>query len=89
MSRTTQPAKSRLPVQIASAWSLGSRRQRTGILVSGALAALLVGAFLFGAWHILFGGIVQGNPRAGAFGLALAGASGILLAIEAAVLRRR
>jgi hypothetical protein len=29
---------------------------------------------------------VKGNPRAGAFGLALAAGSGILLVIEAAVL---
>ncbi len=79
----------RLRARIALAWSSGSRRQRAGLLVSGTLAAGLVGAFLFGAWHVLFGGFVKGNWRAGAFGLALAAISGLALGIEAAVLRLR
>jgi Zn-dependent protease with chaperone function len=78
-----------LRARIALAWSSGSRRQRAGLLVSGMLAAGLGGAFLFGAWHVLFGGFVKGNWRAGAFGIALAAVSGIALGIEAAVLRMR
>jgi hypothetical protein len=82
----TRISNARLPARIAVAWSSGNRRQRAGVLVGGAFAAVLVGALLFGAWHVLFGGFVKGNPRAGAFGLALAAVSGILLTIEAAVL---
>ena len=58
-------------------------------ILAGALGAALIGAFLFGAWHVLFGGIVKGNWRAGAFGVALAGISAGLLAVEAALVRRR
>jgi hypothetical protein len=49
---------------------------------------VLAGAFLFGAWHVLFGGFVKGNWRAGAFGVALAAVSAALLAGEAALARR-
>jgi hypothetical protein len=38
--------------------------------------------------HVLFGGFVKGNWRAGAFGIALAGLSAVLLAVEAKLLRR-
>ncbi len=89
MSITAGPAKARLPARIAAGWASGGRRQRAGLLVGGTLAALFVGAFLFGAWHVLFGWFVKGNPRAGAFGIALAAVSGIALGVEAAVLRRR
>jgi hypothetical protein len=57
-------------------------------VIGGAIAAALAGAFLFGAWHVLFGGFVKGNWRAGAFGVALAAISGALLAIAAALARR-
>jgi hypothetical protein len=50
--------------------------------------ALLVAVGAFGLWHLIVGGIVNGNPRAGGFGLGLAAASGALLALVA-VLRRR
>jgi hypothetical protein len=89
MSITTEPAKARLSARIALAWSSGSRRQWAGLLVSGTFAAVLLAAFLFGAWHVIFGGFVKGNWRAGAFGIALAAVSGIALGIEAAVLRMR
>ena len=41
----------------------------------------LVGAGLFGLWHVVVGGLVNGNPRAAAFGVGLAAASGGLLAL--------
>ncbi len=75
--------------QIGAAWTTGSGGRRATILAGGAVTALLAAAFLFGAWHLLFGGFVKGNWRAGAFGLTLAGACGVLLAGEAALLRRR
>lgn len=37
---------------------------------------------------MLFGGFVKGNWRAGGFGVALAAVAGVLLWIEAAVVRR-
>jgi hypothetical protein len=58
------------------------------MVIGGTIAAVLAGAFLFGAWHVLFGGFVKGNWRAGAFGVALAAVSGALLAGEAALARR-
>jgi hypothetical protein len=68
-------------------WSTGSPSRRAAILIGGTLAAALAGAFLFGAWHVLFGGLVKGNWRAGGFGVALAAISAALLAGEAAVAR--
>ena len=32
----------------------------------------LAGAIAFGLWHVVIGGLVQGNPRAGGFGVVLA-----------------
>ncbi|MEO5939278.1 MAG: hypothetical protein ABIZ72_00180 [Candidatus Limnocylindrales bacterium] len=51
------------------------------------LAAIVVlaGATAFGLWHIVVGGLVNGNPRAGAFGAALATvAGGLLIAVRRA-----
>jgi divalent metal cation (Fe/Co/Zn/Cd) transporter len=53
-----------------------------------AVVALLLGAAAFGLWHVVVGGLVNGNPRAGGFGLGLAAGSAVLLAVVA-VLRRR
>lgn len=83
-----RPLAVRLRELLAAAWSGGSRGRRAAILVGGITTAAFAGAFLFGAWHVLFGGFVKGNWRAGAFGIALAGVSGALLAGEAAVARR-
>jgi len=79
----------RLRGRLGASWSGGSRGRRAAILVGGMITAALVGAFLFGAWHVLFGGFAKGNWRAGAFGLALAAVSGALLAGAAAMARRR
>jgi membrane protease YdiL (CAAX protease family) len=78
----------RLRGRLTASWSAGGRGHRAAILLGGTITAALVGAFLFGAWHILFGGFVKGNWRAGGFGLALATVSGAVLGFEAAVARR-
>jgi len=83
-----RPSAVHLRGLLATAWSAGGRDRRAAILVGGITTAALAGAFLFGAWHVLFGGFVKGNWRAGAFGLALAAISAALLAGEAAVARR-
>ena len=70
------------------AWVGGGPRQRALVAVSVVAAAALAGAFLFGAWHVLFGGFVKGNWRAGAFGVVLAAVAGTLLWIEATIGRR-
>ena len=85
---TVRASRSDVRERLASAWASGSRGRRTGIIIGGAIAAALAGAFLFGAWHVLFGGFVKGNWRAGAFGVALAALSGALLAGESALARR-
>ena len=74
--------------RLAADWADGSRARRIAMILAGALGAALIGAFLFGVWHVLFGGFVKGNWRAGAFGIALAGISAGLLAVGAAVARR-
>jgi hypothetical protein len=51
---------------------------RRAVLV--ALTAALVGATAFGLWHLVVGGLVNGNPRAGAFGFLLAAVAGSFLA---------
>jgi len=70
------------------AWMRGGSRQRALVGVGLFAAAALAGAFLFGAWHVLFGGFVKGNWRAGAFGIVLATIAGALLVVEATIGRR-
>jgi len=41
---------------------------------------LLAGATAFGLWHLIVGGLIHGNSRAGDFGVVLAVAAGGLLA---------
>jgi hypothetical protein len=88
LSGTSRTLDGRLRRQLAAAWSTGSPGRRATILLGGAIAAALGGAFLFGAWHVLFGGLVKGNWRAGGFGVALAAISAASLAGEAALARR-
>ena len=78
----------RLRRRLAASWSTGSSSRRATILVGGTIAAALAGAFLFGSWHVLFGGLVKGNWRAGGFGVALAAISAALLAGGVALVRR-
>jgi hypothetical protein len=87
--RGNLPSAVRLRARLGAAWSAGGPVRRAAIFAGGIVTVALAGAFLFGAWHVLFGGFVKGNWRAGAFGLALAAVSGTLLAGEAAVVRRR
>jgi hypothetical protein len=52
-------------------------------------AAVLLGAALFGLWHLVVGGFINGNPRAGTFGLVLALVAGTPLVVGGWLLRRR
>jgi hypothetical protein len=52
------------------------------------VVVILLGAAAFGLWHVVVGGLVNGNPRAAAFGAALATASVVLVAGLVAVDRR-
>jgi hypothetical protein len=51
--------------------------------------AILAGATAFGLWHVVVGGLVNGNPRAAGFGVVLAGVAGGLLVGLVVLLRRR
>ncbi len=76
------------PQRIRAAWGRGRTSERIGLAIASVVALILIGAFLFGFWHVLAGGFYKGNWRAGGFGIALASASGVLLWIDAIVLRR-
>jgi hypothetical protein len=58
--------------------TVAPRLVRAGLLV---LVLALVGAGLFGLWHVVVGGLVNGNARAATFGVELAAGSGALLAL--------
>ena len=64
---------------------IGSRARLLALIVG----AILLGATLFGLWHLVVGGFVNGNPRAGTFGLALALAAGLPLVAGLWIVRRR
>jgi hypothetical protein len=53
------------------------------------LIAVLIGATAFGLWHLVVGGLVNGNPRAAGFGAALALVAGGLLTGSILIARRR
>jgi len=72
----------------AAAWARGGTGARLALALAGVLATALLGAFLFGLWHILVGGFVKGNWRAGGFGIALAAGAGVVLAVEVKVGQR-
>jgi hypothetical protein len=74
--------------RVATAWALGRTPARMVLGVAVLIAAGLLGAFLFGLWHIVAGGLVRGNWNAAGFGFALASVTGVLLWIEASVARR-
>jgi hypothetical protein len=57
------------------------------VIVAG-LVAVLIGATLVGLWHLIVGGLVNGNPRAGTFGFLLAAVAGSFLGGLAVGLRR-
>ena len=53
-----------------------------------AIGLVLVGATAFGLWHLVVGGLLNGNPRAGTFGVLLAAVAGSFLAGLVVGLRR-
>jgi len=57
-------------------------------VVLALVAVALVGALAFGLWHLVVGGFVNGNPRAGEFGAVLAAVAGALLVTVRAISRR-
>ena len=61
----------------------GSRRVAALVLI-----VILGGATAFGLWHLVVGGLVNGNPRAAGFGATLALVAGLLLAGSVLVVRR-
>jgi hypothetical protein len=76
------------PRSVREAWRRAGTPGRVGLALASIAALVLLGAFLFGLWHVLWGGFVRGNWRAGGFGIALASACGVLLWIDAIILRR-
>jgi hypothetical protein len=58
-------------------------------IVPGLVVLLLVGATAFGLWHLVVGGLVNANPRAGAFGRILAAVAGSALIALLSYRRRR
>jgi membrane protease YdiL (CAAX protease family) len=57
-------------------------------VIAAVLVAVLIGATLFGLWHLIVGGLLNGNPRAGTFGFLLAAVAGSFLGGLAVGLRR-
>ena len=60
-----------------------------GRVVVAIVAIAMLGAALFGVWHLVVGGLINGNPRAGTFGFFLALAAGVPLVVGVWVVRRR
>jgi hypothetical protein len=50
---------------------------------------VLAAATAFGVWHVVVGGLINGNPRAATFGVVLATVAGALLISVVARARRR
>jgi hypothetical protein len=74
--------------RVATAWAQGGTPTRIVVGIAIVIAAGLLGAFLFGLWHIVVGGFIKGNWNAAGFGFALSSVTGILLWIEASAARR-
>jgi hypothetical protein len=74
-------------VRLWTTWGRTHGTARIALVVGLVVGAALLGGLLFGAWHVLYGGFVKGNWRAGGFGVALALACVILLVADAAALR--
>jgi hypothetical protein len=58
-------------------------------LLVAVVLVVLVGATAFGLWHLVVGGLINGNPRAATFGVVLATGAGALLVMVVAWTRRR
>jgi len=74
--------------RVATAWAQGRTPTRIVLGIAIVIAAGLLGAFLFGLWHIVVGGFIKGNWNAAGFGFALSSVTGILLWIEASAAKR-
>jgi len=74
--------------RVSTAWGRGGAATRVALAVGIVVGAGLLAAFLFGLWHVVVGGFVNGNWNAAGFGFALAGVTGVLLWIEASAARR-
>jgi hypothetical protein len=68
---------------------LGGFRARPARVLLWVVALALLGATAFGLWHLVVGGVVNGNWRAGTFGVALALAAGVPLLLGTWIVRRR
>jgi hypothetical protein len=66
--------------------ALRARPARTVLLIVG---LALLGATAFGLWHLVVGGLINGNPRAGTFGFFLALGAGVPLLVGTWAVRRR
>jgi hypothetical protein len=55
----------------------------------GLAGLALAGAAAFGLWHLVVGGMISGNPRAGTFGIVLALAAGAPLIVAVLLVRHR
>jgi hypothetical protein len=64
-----------------------ARRDPRGLAIL-VLIVVLAGATAFGLWHVVFGGLVRGNPGAAAFGAVLAVLAGGLLRAAIVIDRR-
>lgn len=74
--------------RVREAWGRGGIVVRVALAIGGVIAGVLIGAFLFGLWHVLVGGLARGNAEAAGFGFALASIAGAMLWIEAAIAQR-
>jgi hypothetical protein len=69
-------------------WSGTFPAGRKAILLA-LVGVVLLGATAFGLWHLVVGGLIGGNPRAGTFGAVLALAAGTPLVVGAWWVNRR
>lgn len=63
-------------------------RSRVLVALGLAVVAVLVGAAVFGLWHVVVAGMIRGNARAAQFGVALTAVAGLLL-VAVVLLGRR
>lgn len=74
---------------MGSAPPLGVPMARPVRVLLAVAALVLLGAMAFGLWHLVVGGLINGNPRAGTFGAVLALAAMLPLLAGAWVVRHR